>query len=669
MNDAHRLHVPSVPIPVEDAGQVRARARGRVRIVGLLLGACLTATTARGVQLALEPDDRTLSIAADNRWAAVSTQGPRGEITDVNGHVLAMSVRSPAVFADPGAMRERGLDVSRIARDLSELLDVPVEELERRLNGKGRYVRLSAGVTPESAAELTRRGLTRARGIIVEENYRRYYPQGQLAAHLIGFVDDDGGISGLEREYNELLSGASIVSSARVNRFGALVDPSQGRERAIQGMRIHTTLDRTIQRSLERALEQTMATFEPVSASGVVVEVSTGRVLAMASAPTFNPNRLREGDINRTRNLAVGDAVEPGSVIKPLTLAAAYETGVTSPGERLLTPSPLVVSGVKLRDDHPRKSHTTESMIKYSSNIAAAMLAARLGQKRMDEYLRAFGLGEVTGVPTFGETRGSRHPRRFGPVELATVSYGQGMTASPIQLAMAIATIGNDGVRMKPLLVTKVEDASGRTVQVYDTTVERQVVSAETARAVARAMSTVFDEGGTATEAAVPGYRAAGKTGTALKVKNGAYSKTARYATFVGFAPLDNPDIAMAIVVDEPTRVSRYGGTVAGPVFSTVMSESLQHRGVPMDPNLMPSEDEDTDLPVVPEPYAPVEVAWVGDGWTMPELHGRSMRDALAGLQGLGVHLDIGGSGLLTGQDPAPGTVLRPGDTVALRFQ
>lgn len=672
MTDPVRLQVPTVTVPVEDPTVVRRRAQGRVRMVGGVLAMMLAATTARGVSLSVSPDERTLAIAAENRWAAVSTQGPRGEILDTDGHVLAMSVRSPAVFADPGAIRERGLSVSAIARGLADVLELDEGELVRKLSGQGRYVRLSPGITPEAALELANRGLTRAKGIIVEENYKRYYPQGTMAAHLIGFIDEEGGgVTGLERSFDERLSGSSIISQQRVNRFGAVVDPSAEAERTIQGMQLQTTIDRVIQRATERALASTMETFDPVSATAVVVEVSTGRIRAMASAPTFNPNRLRDGDILHTRNLAVTDAIEPGSVIKPITYAAALEAGVTHPAERIATPSPYNFAGKRIKDDHPRASHSMTEMIKHSSNIASGLLAHRVGQSGIDSAFEAFGLGERSGVRTFGETRGQRHPARFGPVELATVSYGQGMTATPMQLALAVGAIANGGERMRPLLVERIVDPStGRTLDAREPSVARRVVSEETAAAVARAMETVLEPGGTAYNARVSGYTSAGKTGTALKVKDGRYSATARYATFVGFAPADAPLLAMAVIVDEPRRNSRYGGSVAGPVFSSVMAESLRHLGVPVDPALLTDiEDEeqaeDEEIPV----YTPVTVAWHGEDWRMPDLVGRPVRDALTGLQGLGVELELSGSGVVASQTPRAGEALRPGDTVSLRFQ
>ncbi len=670
MRESRQLELAPITVPVEERRVVRERARSRVRLVGGVLAMMLTAVAGRGVQLALDPDERTLSIAAENRWAAVSTQGPRGDILDASGNVLAMSVRAPAVFADAYAMHDRGLDMQQIISGLAEVLEVPAADLARKLSGQARYVRLSTGITPESAAELRRRGLTRARGIIVEENYRRYYPQGTLAAQVLGFVDErGGGITGLERAYDEQLSGSSFVYQQRVNRFGSVVEDWQNDERASQGMRLQTTIDRVVQRSTERALARAVEQFEPVSATAVVIEVSTGRVLAMASMPTFNPNRLEEGDLDYTRNLAMSDAIEPGSVLKPVTLAAALETGVTHLDEVLDTTSPYFIGGARIRDDHAHARTRVPDMIKHSSNIAAAKLAQRVGAERFDAYLKLFGFGEVSGIPTYGEAAGVRHPRHFGPVELATISYGQGLTATALQVASAMATIANDGVRMRPLIVERIVDSTGRTIRAWEPSVAARVVSADTARVVAQAMATVFDEGGTAATLSLPGYRPAGKTGTAYKVKDGRYSATARYASFAGFAPVDDPDVAVVVIVDEPTRGSRYGGTVAGPVFIDVMAETLAHRGVPMDPALLdpPEQEGEPEEPLAV--YTPIQLVWEGASWRLPDLHGRSLREVLAGLQGAGLQLKLEGSGTLASQSPPAGSPVQPGDVVQLRFR
>jgi cell division protein FtsI (penicillin-binding protein 3) len=389
----------------------------------------------------------------------------------------------------------------------------------------------------------------------------------------------------------------------------------------------------------------------------------------MATKPGFNPN-LPSDEFDRMRNRAVADAIEPGSVMKPFTMAIALEAGLARANEVLVTKSPYFIAGVPFHDDHPHPRVTVMEMVKYSSNIGSAQLATRVGADGMVSGFESFGFGVPTGVQTSGEAAGRRHPYAgVGPTELATISFGQGLTATAMQLAMATATIANDGVRLRPILVDRVEDSYGKLRQEYPPVMVQRVVSAETARLVRRAMEMVTEPGGTAERVRVPGYRVGGKTGTAEKVKNGAYSKVARYATFIGFAPAEQPDIAIAVIVDEPTVGSRYGGTVAGPVFVDVAAVALRHRGVPSDPSLEEKEDGEDVIVLTRPEVEPIRLTWVSGGWQMPDLSGRSLRDAVAGLQGAGLDLAVSGSGVLVEQHPSPGMTLTPGDSVSLRFQ
>jgi cell division protein FtsI (penicillin-binding protein 3) len=667
--NARRPIEVSAPVAPEPYALVRDRARGRIRAVSGLLTLLMFATGARGLQLAVDPDERTLAIATDKRYAAVSTQGPRGRILDADGNMLAVSVRTPAIFVDPVYMREEGVDTAWAAAELSRILEAPLEEMEQSLASKGRYVRLSQGVHPKVVDELYHLGLTR-KGLIIEENYRRYYPQGNLAAQVLGFINADGkAVQGMEEALDDVLSGSSVVAQHRVDSRGKVLELETRDERSIQGNTLYTTIDRTIQRSAERELAAVMERSAPTWATAVVVEVKTGRVVAVASAPGFNPN-LPTGDFDLIRSRATSDAIEPGSVLKPFTMAAALEAGVARADEVLSTPSPFRIAGATIHDDHPHGHVTVSEMVKYSSNIGAAQLALRVGADGLIQRLRSFGFGDRSGLQVFGESAGRRHPSgRLGPVELATISYGQGATATALQLAMATATLANGGVRMRPTLVDRVEDAYGEVRQEYRPMVVERVVSEATAQAVLRAMESVTEEGGTGTRARVPGYRVGGKTGTAYKVKDGHYSKVARYATFIGFAPADDPVFAMAIIVDEPTIGSRYGGTVAAPVFAEVMGVALRARGVAPDPSLLAGASAAEQLVEERPAVEPVRLAWVDGGWRLPDLSGRSMREVLSGLQGTDLSLQVQGSGVLASQHPEPGAVLAPGSVVSLSFQ
>jgi cell division protein FtsI (penicillin-binding protein 3) len=440
---------------------------------------------------------------------------------------------------------------------------------------------------------------------------------------------------------------------------------------------VQLTIDRTIQRITERALEQIVVDSAPLSASAVVVDVPTGDILALANVPSFNPNDLGE-DATPRKNHVVQDAIEPGSVFKPFTVAAVMEAGLVNPESTIDCEGGTWMLGrTSIRDDHPHGVLTIREVLKYSSNIASAKLALELGAGEFFGVLSRFGFASRTGIELPGERAGFlRDPRTVKPIELATTAYGQGVTATPLQLALAMAALGNDGVRMEPRLVVQVEDMYGVPEWVKAPKAAGRVVSERTADAVVEMMVSVTEPGGTATRARVPGYRVAGKTGTAEKVKDGRYSD-ARIGSFVGLVPADDPRLAIVVVVDEPTQGSRYGGIVAAPAFATIAGEALRVLGVPPDPE-PPAVAEGGDSGAGSgQRAAPsgerettgarsLSLTWGGSGWTLPDLTGRTMREVATSLAPAGVALSMVGSGRVVSQDPPPGAAVSSGTTVSI---
>jgi len=658
-----RVHLPPIDPVVEAPDTVRRRAVIRVQVVGALLMVALFGTGARGVQLCLAPLDRTVRAASIQRWDQVTLQARRGAILDRNGRRLATSVATPNVVVDP--LRVDPEDLELLAARVAELLDLEVTEVAEKMRRTNRYARLATRVHPATAAEVE---ALNHPALWIERNARRYYPEESMASQLMGFVDASGvGREGLESTLDEYLRGGAILLQRRRDRRGLSVDDPSSAGDANRGMDVHTTVDRQIQRMSERALEGIVERSAPLSANITVVEVATGDVLAMANAPTFNPNSSNSEAAPR-KNHAVQDAIEPGSVFKPFTVAAAVESGIV--GEH----TPIDCEGgvyrigrTRIHDDHPHGVISVSEVIKYSSNIGSAKLAIRMGAASFIDYLRRFGFGERTSIPLPGERRGViRDPRSIKSIELATTAFGQGVTSTSLQLAMATAARGNGGVRMKPRLVTRVEDMHGIPEYVQRPEVALRVVSRETAEATTRMMVTVTEPGGTAPRAQVPGYLVAGKTGTAQKVKDGRYS-AARIGSFVGFVPAEDPVLAIVVTVDEPSKGSRYGGIVAAPAFAEVAASALRYLGVAPDPTLL-QDPEATDAQQTPEPD-PLRLTWKDEGWTLPDLRGRPLREVLVGFQGSGLSLKPRGSGIAVTQSPAPGSVVRPGTAVDVSFQ
>lgn len=662
---AGRLRPPPPELRVDAPEVVLREGRRRVLWLGMILGSLLMLIAVRGAQLCVYPAAETLERAALQRFGVAAVQAQRGEIVDRAGNSLATSVLTPRVVADPSLLL--ATDVPRVARQLADVLGVPAESLAIQLRkNKSRYEILAQRVHPAQAVRVSE---LRLPGVFVEKTYRRYYPEEQLAAQVLGYVDVDGsGMEGVEAAVDRDLRASALLEQRRQDRQGRGVErASAAIDAGARGLTVQTTIDRQIQGFAEAALEKVMAETQPVGAVAVVVDPRTGDILAMANAPGFNPNAMSDPDIPHRRNHALRDAVEPGSVFKPFTVATALEMGVTHLDEVIATGSGMAIGPSVIHDDHPHPAVTVRELVKYSSNIGSAKLAMRVGADNLVASFRAFGFGEVTGIGLPREPRGRlRDPAKMRPVELATISYGQGVTATALQLAMALSAIANDGVRMKPRLISRVYDDQGVPTRVIEPEMAARVVSANTARLVAQAMETVTETGGTGTRAQVEGFRVAGKTGTAEKVKDGVYSD-ARIGSFIGFVPAEAPRLVIVVMVDEPTVGVKYGGIVAAPAFAEIATASLHYLGVTP---AAPVDGEPARALVTPRqaPRDPVELVWAGGAWTVPDLTGRPIRDILASVRGAGLKVEFSGAGLVAHQTPAPGALVAPGDVLRVEL-
>ena len=678
---------PTREAPSERDSELRSRAASRARVVGAVLTCCFLAVGARAGALMLLPDPRLEAKAKVQFEESVQIEGRRGDLLDRHGVALATTVTLKQLHADPA--RIEGDGARTLAQALAPVLGKDPARLEARLARKGlRDVRLARDLTPEKVQEA--RDAIRAthdrravRGVIfTRDQPRRFYPGREEAAALLGLVGHSGvGLAGLERTLDRRLRGEVYKYMLWRDRKGRRITPD--RIEAESGQTVVLSLDRRIQHVVEETLDATMERTQAEKAYAVVIDVETGDILALGNRPAQNPNERMGLDLKLFKNHAALDAIEPGSVFKPFVAAAALEEGLVKPETMVDCEGGAWLVGRKvIHDDHPHDLVTVSEVIKYSSNIGAAKLAFELGPQRTIDYLKDFGFARSSGLDLPGETRGvMRKPGRIKPIELATTSYGHGVTANAIQLASAVSTLGNGGVRMAPRLVTELRDEHGDTVRTFDPEVDRRVVSEEVAQAVVRMMESVTEEGGTGTRARVEGYRVAGKTGTAWKHIDGGYSSTARIGSFVGLIPSDRPKLAIAVVVDTPTEGSSYGGIVAAPAFSSIGAESMRILGIPADPTLL--EDEPTStraarrlasrLDAADTDEAPVaapELRWAdGGALRTPDLSGLSLRDALVTLQGAGLAVASTGSGRITSQSPSPGQAILPGERVEVVLQ
>lgn len=561
--------------------QSSIRIRLRAGIVGAFFLIALAAISAQAVHLHVFQGAWLSERAAQEYEKAMVVPGKRGAITDRNGNPLAVSIESPSIAAYPRQIGDR----RTAARQLAKVLGESPRTVAKRLDPKRTFVWLKRQATPKQAEAVRRLGID---GVDFIAEHSRYYPNKTLAAQLLGFSGIDGhGLEGLEFYFDKQLRGReheiTVLKDALGRRFEGAAQPEPPGE----GNNVVLTIDRTIQHIAHKALAAAVTEYKAQSGIAVVMAPATGEILALANYPFFNPNRY--GDFNRGlwRNRAVTDPFEPGSTMKIFSAAAAIDSGTCTPATIFYCENGEYRIG--RNTIHDTKAHgwlSLQQIVKYSSNIGSVKMAEKLGSRQLDHYLRAFGFGQRSGVACPGETAGSLSPfNSWSAIDTGAISFGQGIAVSAVQLIAATSAIANGGILMKPMLVKAVTDRNGKMIEQYAPEAVRQVVSPHTAATVRRILKTVISEGGTGVNAALNGYTVGGKTGTAQKIDDsGTYARGRYLSSFVGFAPVDQPELAILVIVDEP-KVKSYGGIVAAPVFRQIALETLGYLNIPPGPD------------------------------------------------------------------------------------
>lgn len=667
----------------------RRWVRVRIAILVVLLLAGAGAVLRRAWRLQIEDGPELRAEAEEQQLRDVRLAPKRGTIYDRNGHELAVSVDVESVYANPRMMRREQVDLEGAASRLSRVLGVDRERVLSRISTDRYFAWIERQVTPEEAAAVRALEIP---GIELTRESRRFYPNAQLASHLLGFANVDGvGIEGLELSMEERLHGSTESVPAMVDRRGRVVfSETLLDDRAAQGDDVYLTIDKTIQHAAERELALAVRTFEAQSGSVVVMDPASGDILALASYPSFDPNDPGASPVSHRRNRALTDRFEPGSTIKTFTVAAALAAGAIRADERIDCGSGerFVVDqdGHTIGDTHHFGLLTPAEILAHSSNIGAARIGIALGRSGLYRGLRRFGFGEPTGLPLPGETGGIlRHHRRWYDMDLATIAFGQGLSVTAVQVAAAMSAIANGGRLMEPTLVRRVVDGRGEIVLESTPRVRRQVVPRGTARLVADMLTGVTGEEGTGLEAAIDGYLVAGKTGTAqvADYRRGGYREGAFTASFVGFAPADAPRVVIAVIIDEPV-IDHYGGVVAGPVFRRVGEAALRHLGVPAtgggevlaeierdarrraraerdEARGERSADAAGDAAAGEEAGAQEPT---DDEARVPDLRGVGARRALVALTEAGLAAQLEGTGVVVAQAPAAGVIAPRGSRV-----
>lgn len=538
--------------------------------------------------------------AYDARFRNVEVKAKRGIIYDAKGKPLAISVSTDSFYAIPAQVKKAD-KVDETALQLAQILNLDQTKVKELITKKQAFVWVQRHVPDELSRKIKDLKLE---GISYVEEPERFYPKGKLLANVLGFSGiDNQGLSGMEVSYDKVLSGISGTIMVEYDARGQEIpDALQKYIPPQDGNSIILTIDETIQYILERELDEIMKLRNPQRAGAIVMEPKTGRILAMGSRPTFDPNQYKTFDQSTWRNFLVSDAYEPGSTFKTVVAAGALEEGVVSLSDRFYDPGYIKVGKETIkcwRHGRPHGSQSFIEAVQNSCNPVFVTIGLREGKEVFYRYLYGFGFGKKTGIELPGEATGILvNKERVKEIDLATMSIGQANAVTPIQLITAFSAIANDGYYMKPQLVKEIRDKEGNLVKTIEPEALRQVISQKTSKTLLEILETVVSEG-TGSNAYVEGYRAGGKTGTAQKIKpGGGYSSNEYIASFLGVAPVNDPRLAVLVVVDSPQGIY-YGGQVAAPAFKNIIRDTLRYLQVnaQVEPEIITNNKDKISVP------------------------------------------------------------------------
>jgi cell division protein FtsI (penicillin-binding protein 3) len=657
--------------------------------------------SARLVYLQVSSHETLVERAQQQQQSAVESSPQRGPVVDRQGRELARSIDTVSVFIAPDEFDKRDEvaigEIDCTVAQLGPALSLDRRELfnrvmETRKRGS-KFMWAARRVDPEQALRLETMQLT---GVHTKREPKRYYPHGSLASNVLGYVGLDGnGLAGIEQVYNDKIVGEPGKVFIERDSSGRGYESTEVAGRP--GQTIVLTIDQSIQYQAESALAAAVSQARAKAGTAIVLDPRTGEILALANAPTFDPNEVGAATPEQRSNWALQNIYEPGSTFKVVAFAAALEKGLAKPNEVIdCQMGSITVAKRVIHDTHRYGALTLTEALAKSSNVAAIKLGLRVGDPAMFDYITRFGFGTRTGVELPGETAGIVHPlKRWQASSIGSVAIGQEVGVTPLQMAAAFGALANDGVRVAPHLVREIKNDAG--VTVFRSNPEQRRVIAQQTAITLRGMLESVTLNGTAKKAQLDGYTAAGKTGTAQKIdpKTKTYSATKHIASFVGFAPVNNPAVVIIVVIDEPSG-AYHGGDVAAPVFQQIAEKILPELGVMPDtdfkePNelvarnvelptqniklraeeVRAEESRAATLPRVATRDSRGEVVYAvatTNAIVMPDLRGQSVRDVARACAQLGMQVEAHGEGLVIRQSPAPGAELRPGQTIYVDF-
>jgi len=639
--------------------------------------------------------DHYAERAALNQRREVKIVATRGPIVDRDERELAVSAIADSVYVDLKQLKE-GADREKAARALSPLLGFDQSELLKRLTGDASFLWLKRKLDPQVSQAVNEAVAKNSlRGVAIQKESQRFYPNNSLAASVIGYVDSyDNGLAGVEQKYDDLLSGKAGEIAFDRDASGQPYNRSE--TPAMNGAQVVLTIDAILQHKVEVLLDEAVRMTRAKGAGAIVMDPKTGEILALANVPTFNPNERPEGANDSSRaNRAIGWPYEPGSIFKIVTYAAAFEEGLFEPDDMINCGGGQITIGKRvIRDTHAYGALTVEDAFAKSSNGGAIRVAMRLGREKFFEYISRFGFGRKTGIELPGESRGIVNPLEDWRIDsIGSVAIGQEVSVTLLQIVAAVGAIANRGMWIKPHVVKKVVAQDGRAL--YEPKVEtRQVVSERTAQMMVRIMERVVTHGTARHAINLAGYSVAGKTGTPQKVENKRMSQTKYMPSFAGFIPAADPRLAIIVMIDEPEG-SHMGGSVAAPVFNLIAEAALGDYVIPPDDEAFRGslaalskeyesedgedrgsgiDDRETKTSDVNNLQSPILdsrplILDSGPVFVMPDFRGRGVRAVTQACAQMNLVISLHGSGLAFRQYPAAGAKVRAGEKCKVEFQ
>ena len=640
--------------------------RIRIYITGICFFLVFCLIFLRAYQLQILKGSQLSSLAKKGYTGKFTLVSQRGTIFDRNGKELALSIEVDSLCCYPKKVKNKKTAATRLARALG----LNKREVLKKLQSSRSFAWIKRKVTPEEINRVQKLNIT---GIDFTKESRRYYPCMETGAHVIGFASQDNkGLEGIELRYNRYLEGQETKFSRIHDALGRALNFDGPRIEKQAPSNLILTLDKDISYKAQKALREAVRKSRARSGVCIVMRPQTGEILAMAVVPEFNPNIFWQYQPYEWRNRAITDCFEPGSTQKAFLLAGALEEGVVSP-ETVLNceKGEYPIGSFIIHDSKPYGMLKVREILKFSSNIGAIKIGQRLGAERFNYYLKRFGFGEQTGIDFPGERKGTLRPiRNMSLVGKNTLYFGQGISVSPLQLAMAFGAIANGGHLMRPYIVKSIVDQRGEAIQNFYPSIIRDVISPETAKKVRGVLEGVVRKDGTAPKAAIKKYSVAGKTGTAQKVDplRKTYSNKKFVSIFGGFTPSDSPALVILVALDEPKGIP-YGGIVAAPVFSDVGCWTLNHLNVTpsFPPAVLMAGQQDLSHPI--KRKEKIEILRPDFPGSIPNLIGLGVRDVLKKAKQLGLQVVIKGSGMVVKQVPKPGTPLKKDRSLTVTFQ